>query len=791
VGFDGNGQPLVVTNSATYAVTYALGGGTGTLPTQASEASGATFTVAAGSSLSRSGYTFAGWNDGTTTYQSGATYTMGSSAVTLTALWTPVTSISWSPQEISLGMFLGNSGQLDAISCASAATCTAVGYDANDQPLFLTGNPSNWTASNAIQITLGSGFGSSGYLEAISCTSATTCTAVGIDGNGEPLVLTGNPSSWTASNATEITLGSGFSSIGHLYAISCASAATCTAVGYDGHDQPLVLTGNPSSWTASNATQITLGSGFGSSGYLEAISCASATTCTAVGIDGNNQPLVLTGNPSSWTASNATEITLGSGFGSNGSLRAISCTSAATCTAVGYDGHDQPLVLTGNPSSWSASNATEITLGSGFSSIGHLYAISCASATTCTAVGYDGNGEPLVLTGNPSSWTASNATEITLGSGFGSNGSLQAISCTSAATCTAVGIDGHNQPLVVLTNTATNAVTYALGGGTGTVPTQASESSGATFTVASGSSLSRSGYTFAGWNDGTTTYQSGATYTMGSSAVTLTALWTPVTNSATYAVTYVLGGGTGTVPPPRSEANGATFTVASGSSLSRSGYTFAGWNNGTTTYQSGATYTVGSSAVTLTALWTPVTNSVTYAVGGGTGTVPTQASESSGATFTVASGSSLSRSGDTFAGWNDGTTTYHPGATYTVGSSAVTLTAQWTPIANHETHLTGAVYFSSGSAQLTANDILTLAHFATSFKHSGRSSLTVVGYTDATGSRALNRSLSLRRAQSVAAALRRRLTALGLEAFKIQVVGGGASTTSNTPSMMRKAIVTS
>jgi hypothetical protein len=73
--------------AATYSVTYANGGGTGTLPTQASEPDGGTFSVASGSGLSKNGDNFAGWSDGANTYQPNATYTMGSSAVTLTALW--------------------------------------------------------------------------------------------------------------------------------------------------------------------------------------------------------------------------------------------------------------------------------------------------------------------------------------------------------------------------------------------------------------------------------------------------------------------------------------------------------------------------------------------------------------------------------------------------------------------------------------------------------------------------------------------------------------------------------
>lgn len=85
------------TATTTYSVTYDLNGGTGTTPTQANVAAGGTFTLAASSEFSKTGYSFAGWNDGTTTYDEGDTYTMPAEAVTLKAQWTPLTqyTVTW------------------------------------------------------------------------------------------------------------------------------------------------------------------------------------------------------------------------------------------------------------------------------------------------------------------------------------------------------------------------------------------------------------------------------------------------------------------------------------------------------------------------------------------------------------------------------------------------------------------------------------------------------------------------------------------------------------------------
>ena len=83
--------------ATTDTVTYDLNGGTGTTPTQANVAAGGAFTLAASSGFSKAGYSFAGWNDGTTTYKAGDTYTMPAKAVTLKAQWTALTkyTVNW------------------------------------------------------------------------------------------------------------------------------------------------------------------------------------------------------------------------------------------------------------------------------------------------------------------------------------------------------------------------------------------------------------------------------------------------------------------------------------------------------------------------------------------------------------------------------------------------------------------------------------------------------------------------------------------------------------------------
>jgi uncharacterized repeat protein (TIGR02543 family) len=116
--------------------------------------------------------------------------------------------------------------------------------------------------------------------------------------------------------------------------------------------------------------------------------------------------------------------------------------------------------------------------------------------------------------------------------------------------------------------------------------------------------LSRTGFTFGGWNtnsSGTgTNYNVGASYTV-TRDITLYAKWEGIT----YTVTFNANGGTGTVAAMPAQA-GSSITLPGGSGFSMSGYTFYRWStssSGTgTNYDVGDSYTV-TGPVTLYAWW--------------------------------------------------------------------------------------------------------------------------------------------------------------------------------------------
>jgi hypothetical protein len=224
--------------------------------------------------------------------------------------------------------------------------------------------------------------------------------------------------------------------------------------------------------------------------------------------------------------------------------------------------------------------------------------------------------------------------------------------------------------------TVTDAYSYNTNGGS-TAPASGSGNDGSTITLAS--SPTQSGYTFGGWNDGTTTYAAGASYTLSSngSAIVFTAQWTAITD----AYSYNTNGGS-TAPASGSGNDGSTITLAS--SPTQSGYTFGGWNDGTTTYAAGASYTLSSngSAIVFTAQWTVATP--VYAMDyfsysdPSVGVVPQNGIGIDNTPITLAV--APVRSGYSFAGWNDGTKTYAAGAKYVLSSNGnpILFTAVWT-----------------------------------------------------------------------------------------------------------------
>jgi hypothetical protein len=328
---------------------------------------------------------------------------------------------------------------LQGVSCTSATACTAVGGYTNSGGIPVT-LAERWNGTSwAIQATPNPSGAKGSFLQGVSCTSATACTAVGwytnSGGTNVTLAEHWNGSSWAIQVTPNPTGAKG----GFLNGVACTSATACTAVGSYVNsgftDVTLAERWNGTSW----AIQATPNPSGAKASYLWRLSCTSATACTAVGSYtnsfGTDVTLAERWNGTSWTI----QVTPNPSGALSSFLQGVSCTSATACTAVGYylnsGGTYVTLAERWNGNSW-AIQATPNPSGAKFS---YLNGVSCTSATACTAVGYYTNsfGTDVTLAErwNGTSWTI----KVSPNPSGAKSSFLSAVSCTAATACTAVG----------------------------------------------------------------------------------------------------------------------------------------------------------------------------------------------------------------------------------------------------------------------------------------------------------------------------------------------------------------
>ena len=337
---------------------------------------------------------------------------------------------SWSVQKVPSPK-LG--GSLNGVSCTSASACTAVGNDGNQFSLAERWNGTAWSIQATPNVR-----GLHTPLYGVSCTSATLCTAAGryfTGSTGIPAAERWNGTKWSVQKVPAPRTTNSAA----LNGVSCTSAGACIAAGSDG--AALAEAWNGTSWSIQPITTPpgTLGS------RLTSVSCPSASACTAVGDyaanAGNTRvPLAEAWNGTSWSILPApANPSTSSGGGTF--LTGVSCTSPSACIAVGYDGSGT-LAESWNGTSWSILPAQNQP--GAVDDV--LFGVSCTSATACTAVGYYQNQSTyptqfsLAESWNGTSWsiqpTPDHSTSV--------SHVLHAVSCTSASACTAVGSQGFD-----------------------------------------------------------------------------------------------------------------------------------------------------------------------------------------------------------------------------------------------------------------------------------------------------------------------------------------------------------
>jgi hypothetical protein len=319
--------------------------------------------------------------------------------------------------------------ELFGVSCTSSTDCTAVGSYTDGSGAELT-LAEAWNGATWVIETTPNAAGALGSeLFGVSCTSSTDCTAVGsyTDSSGVEVTLA---DAWNGTDwATQKTPNPAGSQDNQLSGVSCTAATSCTAVGQDlsgtGVQVTLADAWNGTTW----ATEKTPNPTGSEVNQLSGVSCTSSTACTAVGSsDGTTLPEAWNGTK--W----AIETSPNPPGSEDNQLSGVSCNSSTACTAVGSS-EEVALSESWNGTTW----VIETTHNSSGAEASQLLAVSCTSAAACTAVGSytdsAGIGATLAEAWNGTSWTIEPTAEPT----GATDGELSAVSCTAPTACEAVG----------------------------------------------------------------------------------------------------------------------------------------------------------------------------------------------------------------------------------------------------------------------------------------------------------------------------------------------------------------
>ena len=331
--------------------------------------------------------------------------------------------------------------RLAGVSCPSAGNCTAVGtyYNVSKQDATLAEHwdGSTWTK----QPTPGLPSGYEAFLTSVSCVPTGACLAVGgytlAGERSYPLADARDGSTWSQLPAPATPPG-GLADSVSLDAVSCPVAGNCIVVGQYVRTASRRLVTLAESWDGSNwAILPTPNPVQAHDASLAAVSCVSATSCTAVGYSitpsEGTQGLAEQWNGTGWKIQRVPAVPGGIVY-----LDGVSCTGTSACMAVGVQsqssGGDIPIAEHRRGGKWSTLAPPAPTTDS------HLVSVWCTHASYCTAVGVYATSRFYTLAErwNGQAWavqkTPETGSELT---------SVDCVPSVSSGGCTAVGSRGN------------------------------------------------------------------------------------------------------------------------------------------------------------------------------------------------------------------------------------------------------------------------------------------------------------------------------------------------------------
>jgi hypothetical protein len=246
---------------------------------------------------------------------------------------------TWVDHKVAGALNVGNSADLNTVSCTSSTSCVAGGGYTDGshhyQAFVSVYNGSTWVdhkVAGALNV------GNYAVVSSVSCASRTSCVVGGVyrnnSKNTQAFVSVYNGSTWADLKvAGSLNVGGG----AYVNSVRCTSSTSCVAGGgyKDGsnHTQAFVSVYNGRTWAdhkVAGALNV------GNEGFVNSVSCASSTSCVAGGVytDRNHlsRAFVSVYNGSTWTDQEAATLL---NVGKVGEVNSVSCTSSGRCVAGG------------------------------------------------------------------------------------------------------------------------------------------------------------------------------------------------------------------------------------------------------------------------------------------------------------------------------------------------------------------------------------------------------------------------------------------------------------------------
>ncbi|HEX6933266.1 MAG TPA: hypothetical protein VF162_14065 [Streptosporangiaceae bacterium] len=342
----------------------------------------------------------------------------------------------------------GEPGQVIEVSCASAGSCAAGGFyrygSGHHQGFVVSRSNGRWR--QAIQVPGLAALNEGGDAEVISvsCASPASCAAVGFytDGSGhqQGFVVSRSNGRWRPAIEVPGLAALRKGPYARVQSVSCASAGNCSAGGSyaadaSGRTQAFVVSERNGSWGTAQEAAANLSTGSGGDTAVDTVSCGSPGNCAAGGQYSNaagDQAFVISEVNGTWAAARAVAGTLSSSGGAQ--VTSVSCASAGNCAAGGqfdYGGYNAAFLVNEKNGSWG-----KLMYVPGLNAVSrdaYLNSVSCASPGNC-AVGGDYDLGVFVAIEKNGVWGKETSVPGAL-----RVEEVHSVSCASAGSCVAGG----------------------------------------------------------------------------------------------------------------------------------------------------------------------------------------------------------------------------------------------------------------------------------------------------------------------------------------------------------------